>query len=353
MYLLRSYIFCLIGCLLFSCCAIAQNEPTRSTLNFNADWRVFVGDPSGAERSAFDDSAWKHITTPYAWNEDAAFRVSIHDLPTGVAWYRKHFRLPASATGQKVFIEFEGIRQAGEVYLNGQLIGRHEDGVMAFGFDLSRLIKLAPEENVLAVRTDNSWDYQEKATGTRYHWNNANFYANYGGISKSVWLHIAGPIYQTLPLYSGLGTTGVYIWASDFNLPSESARITAEAQMRNDSANSRSLTYRVYLKDLEGRTVSHFEASVITLAAGETRTISASSLVHGLHFWSWGYGYLYTVTTQIVADDKVMDEVSTRTGFRKTAFANGMICLNDRVIDVHGYAQQMSGQPLAFPYLRG
>lgn len=344
LHLLRSYIFCLIGCFLFSCYATAQNVPVRSKLNFNADWRVFVGDPADAAQSDFDDSAWKRVTTPYAWNEDAAFRVSIHDLPTGVAWYRKHFRLPAAATGQKIFIEFEGIRQAGEVYLNGQLIGRHEDGVMAFGFDLSKLIKLAPEENVLAVRTDNGWDYQEKATGTRYHWNNANFYANYGGISKSVWLHITGPVYQTLPLYSGLGTTGVYIWANDFNLPGESARITVEAQVRNDSVNSRSLTYRVCLKDIEGRAVIYFDAPMITLAAGETRTVSASSLIHGLHFWSWGYGYLYTVTTQLVAGDKVMDEVNTRTGFRKTAFANGMIYLNDRVIDVHGYAQRTTNE---------
>jgi hypothetical protein len=323
---------------------MAQNTSVRARLNFNADWRVLVSDPAGAERPDFDDSAWKRVTTPYAWNEDAAFRVSIHDLPTGVAWYRKHFRLPAAATGQKVFIEFEGIRQAGEVYLNGQLIGRHEDGVMAFGFDLTRFVRPAPAENVLAVRTDNRWEYQEKATGARYHWNNANFYANYGGISKSVWLHIAGPVYQTLPLYSSLGTTGIYVWASDFNISGQSARITAEAQVRNDSAKSRSLTYRVELKDLDGRTTIYSEAPAITLAAGETRIVSASSLVHGLHFWSWGYGYLYTVTTQLVAEGKVIDEVNTRTGFRKTAFANGMIYLNDRVIDVHGYAQRTTNE---------
>jgi len=133
---------------------LAQPQASRIKFNFNSDWRVFVGDPQGAEQPAFDDSQWKRVTTPYAWNEDSAFSVSIHDLPVGVAWYRKHFRLPASSAGQKVFIEFEGIRQAGEVYLNGQFIGRHEDGVMAFGFDISNVVKPAPAENVLAVRTD-------------------------------------------------------------------------------------------------------------------------------------------------------------------------------------------------------
>ena len=70
--------------------------------------------------------SWKEVTLPRAWNEDDAFRKDIKDLSTGVAWYRKHFRLPAGSTGQKVFLEFEGIRLGGEFYLNGQLIGRHE-----------------------------------------------------------------------------------------------------------------------------------------------------------------------------------------------------------------------------------
>jgi hypothetical protein len=58
-----------------------------------------------------------------------------------------------------------------------------------------------------------------------------------------------------------------------------------------------------------------------------------------LHFWSWGYGYLYNVKTQIEGD-----EVVTKTGFRKAEFKNGMIYLNDRVMMVHGYAQRTSNE---------
>src|SRR4029079_4211378 len=41
---------------------------------------------------------------------------------------------------------------------------------------------------------------------------------------------------------------------------------------------------------------------------------------------------------------RVVDAVTTRTGFRKTEFKNGMIYLNDRVIMVHGYAQRTSNE---------
>ena len=67
----------------------------RAKYNFNGGWKLFVGDPAGAHAPGFDDSAWKAVTLPRAWNEDDAFRKDIKDLSTGVAWYRKRFRLPA------------------------------------------------------------------------------------------------------------------------------------------------------------------------------------------------------------------------------------------------------------------
>src|SRR4030095_7486967 len=138
----------------------------RAKYNFNSGWKVFVGDPANAQAAGFNDSGWNNVTTPYAWNEDDAFKKDIKDLSTGIAWYRKHFQLPAGSEGRKVFLEFEGIRHGGEFYLNGKLIGRHENGVMAFGFDITDAVLPSPQENVLAARIDNSWDYKETATGS-------------------------------------------------------------------------------------------------------------------------------------------------------------------------------------------
>jgi len=101
----------------------SESKSAREKLNFNSGWLVNVGDPSGSEAEGFADAGWKSVTLPYAWNEDSAFKVDSYHLPTGVAWYRKHFKLPEGAVGKKVFLEFEGIRQGGDFYLNGKLIG--------------------------------------------------------------------------------------------------------------------------------------------------------------------------------------------------------------------------------------
>ncbi|RZL35384.1 MAG: glycoside hydrolase family 2 protein [Rubrivivax sp.] len=324
-------------------CTIALSaQAARDTYNFNPGWRLHVGDAPGAEAPAFDDQAWKPVTLPRAWNEDDAFAKDIVDHRTGIAWYRKHFTLPADVAGRKVFIEFEGARQAAEVWLNGQRIGLHENGVTAFGFDLSQAIK--PGDNLIAVRTDNRWDYREQATNQRYQWADKNFNANYGGLPKNLRLHVTDKLHQTLPLFSNLGTTGVYVHAADFDIKGGKATITAEAQVRNDYEQPRRFGYDVTLRDTTGRVVATFNAPRQTIPAGATTTVSAKAPVAGLQFWSWGHGALYDVETTLSVDGKAIDRVITRTGFRQTAFANGRVTLNGRAIQLKGYAQRTSNE---------
>lgn len=126
---------------------------------------------------------------PHAFNEDEAFRVHIEQLTDTIVWYRKHFKIPSVTENQQIFIEFEGVRFGAEVYVNGQYVGIHENGVMAFGFDLTPFI-FPGADNVIAVRVDNSWNYHEKATGSTFQWNNKNFNANrllFAPIKFEVW----------------------------------------------------------------------------------------------------------------------------------------------------------------------
>jgi beta-galactosidase len=322
--------------------ASAPAHAERAQYDFNPGWKLLVGDPRGAAQPGFDDAAWKAVTLPRAWNEDDAFAKDIVDHSTGVAWYRKRFKLADLKPGQKVFLEFEGARQAAEVFVNGRRIGLHENGVTAFGFDITAA--LVKGENLVAVRTDNRWDYKEQATGQRYQWADRNFNANYGGLPKNVRLHVTEPLYQTLPLYSNLGTTGVYVYARDFDIAARSATIAAESEVRNESKQPRRFSYEVELRDKDGKAVARFASPAQTLAPGATTVARASAKVNGLHFWSWGYGYLYDVVTTLKVDGKALDRVSTRTGFRKTEFAQGMVKLNDRVLQMKGYAQRTSNE---------
>lgn len=321
----------------------AMEQSVRGKYNFNAEWLLNIGDNADAKEIKFDDRNWKRVTLPRPFNEDEAFKLSIEQLTDTVVWYRKHFRLPAGSKGKKVFVEFEGVRQGADFYINGKTIGLHENGAMAVGFDLTPYIRYSGD-NVLAVRVDNNWNYRERATNTKYQWSDRNFNANYGGIPKNVWLHVTDKLYQTLPLYSNLKTTGVYIYANDIRVKSRKAVIHAESEVYNEYSRAKEVLYRAELIDRDGQLLKTFESTPVVVAPGEKVVLKAFSEVDNLHFWSWGYGYLYVVRTSLWVDGKKIDEVDTRTGFRKTRFGKGMIWLNDRVIQVKGFAQRTSNE---------
>ena len=343
----QKYFFFIFMLMLPICMQSASNNQ-RHRLNFNADWRLQVGDVMEAAMPAYDDSNWQSVTLPYAFNGDEAFRKDIVDLTDTICWYRKEFCVESEEwKDKKYFIEFEGARQGADVWLNGQKVGFSDNGVMAFGFDLTSYIKKG--KNVIAVRCDNSWTYRDRALNSRYQWNDRNFNANYGGLPKNVWLHITGKLYQTLPLYSNLGTTGTYVYATDFDIKNRKAVIHVESEVKNEDTHPRSFFLTVVLKDADGNKVAGFNGSErITLQPGETDIAKAEKEVQELHFWSWGYGYLYTVETylrdKLETATTANDMVITRTGFRKTRFGEGKIWLNDRLMMVHGYAQRTSNE---------
>lgn len=331
----------LLICILMSAAIVNGYAFERKKYNFNSEWLLKLGDITNGQKVKLKDADWKKITLPRAFNEDEAFKLAIRELTDTVMWYRKHFQLE-DIKNKKVFIEFEGIRQGGDFYLNDHFLGKHENGVMAVGFDLTPYMKEG--DNVIAVRIDNSWFYREANTKAKFQWNDRNFNSNYGGIPKNVFLHVTDEVYQTLPLYSSLETTGVYIYATDFDIERRKATIHAESEVRNDSREMRRFVYEAEIFDAEAKKIGTLVGETVSLKPGETKTVKASGTFKDLHFWSWGYGYLYTVKTILKSDNKAFDEVCTRTGFRKTRFGEGKVWLNDRVIQMKGYAQRTSNE---------
>ena len=323
--------------------------------NFNGGWLVKMGKNPKASGTHCDDSDWQKVTLPYSFNQTEAFAKPIEQLTDTVAWYRKHFILPTEMRkAKKFFIEFEGARFGARCFLNGKELGWSDNGVMAFGFDLTPYIK-RNGENILAVYIDNSWRYKEhfktwsekaqKEVRSGFQWNDRNFYCNYGGINKNVWLHVMqGDVYQTLPLYSNLQTTGVYVYATEHDVRGHSAVINAESEVRNESQAEQKVGYKVIVSTTDGRQIATFTGDAVSIAPRATAVCKASRKVSGINFWSWGYGYLYDVTTQLIIDGKCVDETTTRTGFRKTEFKDGMFTLNDRVLQLKGFAQRSTNE---------
>ncbi|MDE7407976.1 MAG: DUF4982 domain-containing protein, partial [Muribaculaceae bacterium] len=135
------------------------------------------------------------------------------------------------------------------------------------------------------------------------------------------------------------------VYATDFDIAGPSAVIHAESEVANDSDQPVTVGLNVTVKNPQGKQIASFTGSQISIAAGQRGVVKAHEQVDSLNFWSWGYGYLYDVITDLTVDGRSIDDaVVTRTGFRQTRFGEGKVWLNGRVIQIKGYAQRTSNE---------
>ncbi len=290
----------------------------RKVLDFNVGWKFFKGDAAGAFEPSFDDSKWTDVSTPHTFNDTDSYTAIISHgggdrrAWSGVVWYRKHFKLPASARDGKVFLELEGLKQAGRFWVNGKFAGRYENGVTPLGLDLTGLVHFGDAENVIAVKVDNSDSYTEEATGTGFEWMGRAFNPNYGGLNHDIRLHLTGKIYQTLPLYENLKTTGIYLYGSDFDVKNRSCDVNVEAQVRNESGDSQSIMLSAFVVDADGNVRAKFESEASDLVSGQSEIFTAVGKLADAKFWSDATPYLYDVYTMLAVNGKIVDVLQDR-----------------------------------------
>ncbi|HEX3626148.1 MAG TPA: beta galactosidase jelly roll domain-containing protein [Verrucomicrobiae bacterium] len=334
--------------------AFIPPKTPNAVYDFNPGWKFLKGDAPGAEQPDFDDSKWADVSAPHTWNDTDTFDEIIshsggdrHEY-TGIGWYRKHFRLPASAKDGKVFLEFEGLKQAGHFWVNGKLVGKYENGVTPAGLDLTPFVHFGNADNVIAVKVDNSDHYKEEATGTEYEWMGRAFNPNYGGLNHDIRLVLSGKVYQTLPLYENLKTTGIYIYPSNFSIENKTCDVNVESQVRNESGDQQSISLLVVVVDATGKVCARFAGDASDLVDGEMETMTAAGQLINADFWSDDRPNLYDVYCILTVDGKAVDVQKVRTGFRKTAFKGGVgvggVYVNDKFVWLSGYAQRSSDE---------
>lgn len=324
------------------------------TASFNAGWKFLKKDAAGAQAVGFNDSKWADVAAPHTFNDTDSFgRLISHSggdrgAWSGIVWYRKHFKLPGSAADGKVFLEFEGLKQAGTFWVNGEFAGKYENGVTPVGLDLTQFVHFGSSENVIAVKVDNSNDYKEESTGVSFEWMGRTFDPNYGGLNHDIWLRLTGKVYQTLPLYENLKTAGIYIYPTNIDIPGRSCDVNVESQVRNESDTSQKILLSAIVIDGEGRVCASFLGKTVKLPAGGTDIFTAHGELRDTKFWSDAQPSLYDVYTLLSVNGKVVDVEKTVTGFRKTEFKGGVgtggVYLNEHFVWLTGYAQRSTDE---------
>src|SRR5215831_5509862 len=208
--------------LVMSCSATntAANPRPDKTVSFNQDWRFHLGDVPDAKEASFDDSQWRQLNLPHDWSIEGAFDeknpagTGGGALPGGTGWYRKTFTVPASAKQKLLFIDFDGVYRNSEVWINGHNLGKRPYGYSSFEYELTPFLNFGSQENVIAVKVDNS---QQP---------NSRWYSG-SGIYRNVWLTTIDKVH-------------VDHWGTYVTTPAVSEQSAKEdilTRVRNDSPN--------------------------------------------------------------------------------------------------------------------
>ena len=119
---------------------------------------------SGPFAPSFDDSGWELLDVPHDFLINGTYDGSSPGsgtsyIPRNNSYYRKHFKLPSEWQGGAVWLQFEGVFQKAQVYVNGVFMYADEDpGYNGFSIQLSGAdhVKYGTEENVIAMFVDGS-----------------------------------------------------------------------------------------------------------------------------------------------------------------------------------------------------
>ena len=124
---------------------VASTSP-RKVLDLDEDWRFSKGDFATAMMPAFDDSAWRAVNLPHDWSSEGPFSAEYGSgngyAPGGIGWYRRHFKISMADTNKLVAVEFDGVYDHSEVWINGHFVGGRPYGYSSFECVLTPLVRL-------------------------------------------------------------------------------------------------------------------------------------------------------------------------------------------------------------------
>lgn len=302
----------------FSCTNNSSNSSPRVKENFDFEWRFTKGDFSDAFQKDFDDSNWQHIDIPHDW---AILDTFSKDNPTGrqggfasggVGWYRKKFSLNAKDAKSKISIEFDGVYENSEVWINGHFLGKHPFGYISFNYGLTPYLNFKGE-NVLAVRVDNS-----KQPSARWYTG--------CGIYRHVWLIKTGRLH--------VARHGIFVTTPV--VTEDSAKVKVTTTIQNDFGDEKQFHLVNELYSSNNELVAKAEIST-AISHNATQEFIQEMTVLKPELWSPDSPTLYTLKTFINKQKATFDEHETKIGIRYFTFsADSGFALNGQNMKLQG-----------------
>ena len=279
-------------------------------------WRFALHNDDKAHETTFDDHAWRVLDLPHDWAIEGDFYALNPSganggaLPGGIGWYRKHLNLNDNDASSHYVLHFDGAYMNTSVYVNGQLVGMRPYGFISFSYDITPYLK-KQGDNVVAVKVDNS-----KQPNSRWYTG--------CGIYRHVYLMKSSDI--------RIEEWGVQALTE---VKKGKGKVSLNTKIENPSGRSRRVIVHQTLWNKAHQMVS--KASKACQVEAKGATISQLLNVNKPQLWSLESPNLYTVTTEIEENGRILDRDTISIGLRNIAFdVKKGFFLNGKNIKING-----------------
>lgn len=301
----------------FAGCSQEQPEIQRKQL-FDFDWKFKLGDQPEASNQDFNDSTWRQLDLPHDWSIEGQPEQNNPTggaggyFPAGIGWYRKTFEVPSSWQGKRVSINFGGVYENSEIFINGKSLGVHPYGYTSFYYDLTPYLSYG-KENVIAVRVDNSNQI------------NCRWYSG-SGIYRHVWLYVTNPVH--------IAQWGTYITTPEIS--TDKATVQLKTTIKNETDSPQQITLSTKLTDKDAQNAGDDDLKV-ELQPNSEKEVVQSITVSQPMLWTPETPNLYQAKIEIRKDNQTIDQTNHTFGIRSLTYsAEKGFQLNGKVIKING-----------------
>ena len=285
-----------------------------SRIYINNDW-LFATDFKEKYIFGTIDDNMTQVRLPHTTRE-LPFNYFSEDSYQMLCAYRKLIYAPNEWANKRILITFEGAAHYAEVFLNGEKIGEHYSGYTAFSVELTGRFKF-DEENILVVKLDCRENLNIPPFG------NVIDYMTYGGLYRDVYLDVKEKCFIS-DVFVKPEATGKIV--SDITLDGE---ILPHTKIRQTAV-------------IEGGENEIFIAEV----EASKQDISFCGFIQNVKLWDVEQPNRYTITTELMVKDKIIDTHQVKVGFRQAKFTNKGFFLNGRRVQILGLNRHQS-----YPYV--
>jgi hypothetical protein len=309
----------------------------RSKTKLNTGWTFYSemrGNPSAPGNpyeAGYPDNSWSKVSIPHSATYDAPTKTEEDKtIDGGICWYRKIFTIPGAArhTG-RLFLQFDGAMQTATVWLNGTMLGVHDNsGYTGFTFDITD--KAVAGDNVLVIKLNTTYSaaIPPGNTGDVF---GPDFYL-FSGLYRNVWLVC------TDNCHIPINGQQISVMRKDTTMTTASkAYIRIRTPVRNDHATTKNVViqYCIAFGDVGRGFLA--DSSIGTVATGQTAVFDTILSFDNPFLWSPSTPYLYRLYTRVLADGVVIDDNVERFGVRWFTWdPDEKFKLNDQELYVRG-----------------